>query len=571
MRLIAWRMAAQTSCVADACANAPQSPPHYLPMVHPLPTDFLAIPLIVQVGFAGSRTLFESIECCGSKRDDMESELVELLVAQLRRLPAILGLSEHHMLCGVSQIAIGGDTAFTRACKLLGLRQRVLLPQYRDEYLAASSADGKPDFGASDQELARDLLGSEHIIEEYVASHSPDRHLRFEETNSHILRVSDIIIGLIPSGAGRKRGGTDDLLSRAAALDIPFATITLSDAEGKICLSPLPPLQQWTNASAFSVPVAPPELGGLCMRAPQPDRWPSAQSYIAQIQQFASRRSTAHGGRFRRSAVAIIGFHLLATALALWVGQFDDGLFPLIFLGGELLMLSAGLSVHVHLHHSAQSRVWALTRLVAEIMRSLAAVERFGGSLGYPLALPIPDTLVPVLRTCAVLHLADRSTARSSEWGARRADYLHRRLSAPAAQLHYYKTQGRKAAVRLKFVTLLFWICSSTAIGVTIAEVLTHAGQLPAGSGHLVEKWGGLIGVILPVAAVGALSWAAAGDLEARVHTFAQMHQFLSRQLKRLAAAGSERELELLVHETEQRLLGENINWFSRRFFTGVN
>ena len=80
----------------------------------------------------------------------------------------------------------------------------------------------------------------------------------------------------------------------------------------------------------------------------------------------------------------------------------------------------------------------------------------------------------------------------------------------------------------------------------------------------------GFFGVVLPVVAVAALSLAAANDLEARSHTFSEMHSFLVEQSRRLADAHSEREFSNLLTETESRLLGETATWYSRRSFTGV-
>jgi len=79
-----------------------------------------------------------------------------------------------------------------------------------------------------------------------------------------------------------------------------------------------------------------------------------------------------------------------------------------------------------------------------------------------------------------------------------------------------------------------------------------------------------LLTILLPVLAVAALSLAAAFDLEARRHTFKEMHEFLERQTRHLTEAASEREFAKLLLETESRLLGETVNWFSRRSFTGV-
>ena len=75
-------------------------------------------------------------------------------------------------------------------------------------------------------------------------------------------------------------------------------------------------------------------------------------------------------------------------------------------------------------------------------------------------------------------------------------------------------------------------------------------------------------GILLPIVAVAALSLAASFDLEARVHTYAEMLAFLKTQKDALQAAESERSFGKFALETETRLLGETASWYSRRAFT---
>ncbi len=116
------------------------------------------VPLVVQVGFAGSRLLFETASLAQPEIAVLEAELGAQLTARLRQLPALLGLSDRHFVCGVSQVAIGADTLFSQACVALGWWQRVLLPQWQGAYFAAVDDDGAPDFSAAQAALARELL-----------------------------------------------------------------------------------------------------------------------------------------------------------------------------------------------------------------------------------------------------------------------------------------------------------------------------------------------------------------------------------------------------------------------------
>ncbi len=530
------------------------------------------IPLVVQVGFAGSRSLFDLSRHPDLDAVELATELLVALEAQLQVLPARLGLSCHHLLCGVSQVAVGADTLFTRACSTLGIRQRILLPQPRDDYLTAQGSDGTPDFTIEAQREARTLLDSGHIIEECVVSHATDRSTRFEETNSAILRASDVLVCLVREGADSRRGGTEDLIRRAEALGKPVARMTVAIEDSKVKLSPLPPVHTWSKAGKeFVPPSAPPEFSGLAISAPlQTGEWPSADGYTAQIKAFASWQSKRHRGWFKRSAVIIIVFHLAATVLAIFAGK-NVEFIARILLSAEFLLLIAGLFAHFLLHHGAYARVWAVNRLVAEAMRSLAEIEKLRGDVGYPLELPVPQSLLPILRTSAVLRLRRKLTEEAIPWEARREAYVKCRLdSADEGQLVYYEAEAAKAKLGLVVATSLFGLSSACAIGVTGVELLMHFNHLPQIVVAPVKQWGEAMAIFMPVAAVGFLSWSAATDLEARAHTFAEMHSFLIRQRTRLSAAGSEREFNQLVREAEWRLLGENLGWFWRRSFTNV-
>lgn len=538
---------------------------------HPSPGIVPTIPLVVQVGFAGSRSLFDLSQYPDLDPSDLATQALDALVAHLRDLPAALGLSSHHFLCGISQIAVGADTLFTLACQTLGVPQRVLLPQRRDDYLAAEGSDGTPDFTPEAQQVARGLLDGPQIIEECVVSHASNRTARFEETNAAILRLSDVVLCLVRDTADSKRGGTEELISQAEAQGKPVARIGVSIEDGKVRLSPLKPLVDWLNGADWALPSAPPELSSLVIPAlGQAGALPTSAHFIDKIKRAASDQSKKHSGWFKRSAIIIIGFHLGATVLAVLAGKLQEAIVP-ILLCAEFLLLIIGLGAHFRLHHSAHARVWAVNRLAAEAMRSLAEVERLCGDLAYPLELPVPERLLPLLRTIAVLHLRRDGSGDPPMWEASRDAYIQRRLTAADnGQVAYYQAQAHRAARSLRVATRLFWLSSFLAIVATAVELLKHFEYLPAALVPLTDKWGGALAIILPVVAVGFLSWAAAGDLEARAQTFSEMHAFLEKQRERLKATRSEHEFAQLVRETESRLLGENLNWFWRRSFTSV-
>ena len=69
---------------------------------------------------------------------------------------------------------------------------------------------------------------------------------------------------------------------------------------------------------------------------------------------------------------------------------------------------------------------------------------------------------------------------------------------------------------------------------------------------------------------MAALSLAASYDLEARVHIYGEMKRFLLGQKRLLAEAKHAPAFNKFALETETRLLGEVLGWYSRRAFAVV-
>ena len=182
------------------------------------------LPCVVQLGFAGSRRLFDLPKDFRESPNSLYQQVQEYLCTRLGSLSAEIGLAErNYFLCGISQIAVGADTLFTRAWQSLNLPQRIFLPQPRDAYLEAVGTGGIPDFSPEEQATARSLLSSSHIIQEQVVSDAPDRQTRFEDCNREILRESGVIVCLLRADATGKPGGTTDMLQLAQTRRRPGA------------------------------------------------------------------------------------------------------------------------------------------------------------------------------------------------------------------------------------------------------------------------------------------------------------------------------------------------------------
>ena len=272
----------------------------------------------------------------------------------------------------------------------------------------------------------------------------------------------------------------------------------------------------------------------------------------------------AHKGLFKTAALVIIGTHVVATAIALCALQFRATFAHSLgwFLIPELVLIGLGFCIHIRLHRREASHRWATSRLLAELGRSVSALGGQHLHLDYLFQLPFPGTFSPLLRTLNVLHLASTVTD-SVPWQLHRSRYLAGRLDGADKQIDFYSRQSAHASGWLKIAHRTFNACSGSAFIAAFCKLLHLGGA------HGAEVTGPLA-ILLPVLAVAALSLAAAFDLEARKYTFADMVEFLLAQRKLINAATTEREFCQLLLETESRLLGEIVNWYSRRAFTGV-
>ena len=532
-----------------------------------LPPTF---PLVVQIGFAGSRLLYAPERLTPARMAAFDNALLPRLVERLAELPGLLGLSPQHFLCGVSQIAVGADMLFARALQGMALPHRVLLPQAPQAFLRGGEP-GDPDFTPAEQDAARELLGAPQVIEVRVASDADDRVEQFQDTNHEILRESDVIVCLMRAGALARPGGTRELLQRANRAGKPAWLIEVAMVDGQPSLSSWSAPEQRGDRPPFTPPSMPAELNGLVLPVPSAGALPHAGDYIESVRRFASTRTRQYSGVFRRAAVAIIMLHIVATLLAAVAGKAELLWWVSLLLAAELVLLGLGLVTHHALHRGLALRGWAVTRLLAETLRSIKSVSATAVPLDYPLALAYPASFRPLLRTAAVLHGLDARTMDDAGWAAQRSRYLDERLTGPRGQLHYFTEAARTAARRLRFAHSGFWMFSAAAFAATAAKLASVAGALPGPLAPLAVSWGGLLAITLPVAAVGFLSWAAASDLEARAATYADMRGFLAQQLEHVREADSPRDFARAVRETERGILGENLGWFSRRLFRGVS
>ncbi|MEQ1858808.1 MAG: hypothetical protein ABMA13_02620 [Chthoniobacteraceae bacterium] len=533
-----------------------------------------ASPLVVQVGFAGSRMLFDPAAHPGVDEAAFHQEVEAHLVSLLRDLPKTLCLTEHHFPCGISSGAIGADTIFTRACKQRGIDQRIFLPERREAFFAAIGSENLPDFTPAQAAQTGEVLDSPHIIEERVVSISRQRTQRFDDVNLEIVRVSDVCIAIRREGAQAKHAGTADFIGRASARKKLVHEIIVSVRDGHAHCEGrwLAPDGQTVQPGPphFAPPGVPPILGEFSID-------PGAR-YAAELMRFTSDIADNRQKFFKSAARWIIGTHVTATILAVAGVAFLDGVeFVLAaFLLVEAIVLIYGYRTHRQLHHENALENWATARLICETARSVLNAGQVRTYLQHLFLLPYPEPFRSVLRTLNIHHLRETRDLASDTWPQRRAAYIRDRLHHDReGQIPYYTTQRDKAWRWLRRARRCFATFSIGAIVAVVAKLGLVSICALATSWHVhapgAEHTLGFLTVVLPVLAVAALSLAASFDLEARFLTYSEMVVVLEQHRDHLCTAASEGEFHSLALRTEARLVGENVNWFSRRVFTKVS
>lgn len=290
---------------------------------------------------------------------------------------------------------------------------------------------------------------------------------------------------------------------------------------------------------------------------------PSGACYLRKLKNFASARADDRSQFFKLGAFRVISAHVYATILAaIAIAHLDSPLLPALLIL-ELLLLIRGFWIHNSLHDSDAAKHWSMARLSAEIARSAVSLSRLHNHLDHLFVLPFDNQMRALLRTINVLHLRDARHGKNRPWKKTRDGYLRKRVKH---QLRFYEDRARGAEIWLARARWAFFGCSLLAIVAAVAKLSLKIAH----STHFLEAACGPLAIMLPVLAVGALSLAAAFDLEARAHTFREMAEFLEEQVPLLTKADSEREFVKLALETESRLLGETANWFARGAFRGV-
>ena len=536
--------------------------------IKPNPSTSPGLPLVVQLGFAGSRQLYDPQAYPDIDEAAFHVATCQLLTERLALLPKELGVAAPYFFCGLSQLAIGADTLFTQACAQLGWQQRLFLPQQLNDFLAAKSTHGIADFTKAQRQQALQLIASPHIIEQQVLSIAADRHARFHQVNVELVKHADVLVCLLRADAiSDKLGGTFDLLAQAELEQKKVLVLYVGVGENgqPVFL----PKSAWTSDASFHPPTLPQPLLALPLTL---SGIPCSEDFSNALKTFCSEEAKHWQFFFKSSAFIIILTHVIATLLALLGLKLHEweGLSLLFIL--EITLLLVGFGTHHYLHRSHAAKSWAFYRLLSVIASSALALSHVPGQLTHLFSLPIHrHQLLALLNTLNVIHLRDVHQQAASAWQSHRDDYVNGRLDG---QIRYYQHKASSAKCWHTWASRIFTVGSFGALIATTVELLEAFHKIPEA---LLHEWHaifiilpGFLAIFLPVVAVAALSLAASFDLEAREHTYEEMLQFLIAKKARLQQAKTQAVFSHIALEIEQHLLAETANWYSRRAFTGV-
>jgi hypothetical protein len=555
-----------------------------MPSDHPLSTSS-ALPCVVQIGFSGSRMLYDHVGLSAAYITRLDTEIEEGLRRELLDLRRELGLDSQHFFAGVSQVAIGGDSLFTRCCGPEGRSgiavQRVLLPQPLDAYLSAEGSSG-PDFTVDEREAARQLLRRPSVVHVQSVSSAENRPERFTDALHAILATSDVAVCLLRKGVAGRPGGSADFLEFAHRAEKPVRLIEVSVVNGHVRFESV-----WLDRGCFVLPRLP--LLTTHVTSPPgwtPDQLPSAVEYCAALKWHFSPQARGARVKFEKMVRAILSTHLGATvcaAVAIVGGLVlgDEAAWVLAgVLAVEVGLLLWGRRTHHELHHGGHAgstvRTWAAARLTAEISRSVSAIgetHMYLSHLSILRILPVAG-LDRLVSTINWLHLQATASQRDRPYREIADAYLRERVDDQIAYLGKQNTEARHELMLCLRRFQIWWWCGFAATGFKLVEVLLdHLIELPERVATLLVAVGpflGIMAVVFPVLAVGALSWAAALDLEARASEFKEIYDFLKRQRPIFEKVSSNREVRRLMIETETTLLGEVAQWYVRRAYSSV-
>ena len=108
-----------------ACRGMPNIPDS-LDESSRMPQQQTVFPIIVPLGFAGSRHILPPDSgFSAAEAEEFITAIERHLTEAIQQLPVELGMSDQHVLCGISQVAIGADAIFTRVCAALTVPQRM--------------------------------------------------------------------------------------------------------------------------------------------------------------------------------------------------------------------------------------------------------------------------------------------------------------------------------------------------------------------------------------------------------------------------------------------------------------
>ncbi|MBL8298249.1 MAG: hypothetical protein JNN30_07885 [Rhodanobacteraceae bacterium] len=539
------------------------------------------------IGFAGARDLFPGIGD-PQRRAKFGEELTRQVTDKLKQLHAHprLSLHEGHFFVGVMQIGSGGEGILADACDSSGIALRVLLPQARDEFLAARSprAPFDEDFSPAQREKTLQRLQRASVLQERVASVASERSTRFAETAAEVLRLADIALILQPKhrdGLG-KPGRTNEFAEHALRSGKPLYALTFwIDETQKLHVYDelrYPRDLTWQ----------PPRLPAV-LPAPALTLDDMAQRIATECSALAhacSRQCTRASEAVVRRLIALIAIGTVSLALVSVFRNTVTGSAALLLpLAAALLLVPGVIALRRMFSASASATAavrqrWTALHLAAEIARSTLAFapQTVNGDAAHPatapqphdfgflFAAPLPDDARVLAQTLAVAHLRRSRGARRLPWQEFRDRYLRERLGQDATgELGAYR--DKLARVR-QHVGVVGWQLAALGLFAASAVAAVLIVPVPAihGAGRIATAVAALA-MLLPVSALAFHAQRCLFKHRLRELACADLLGRLQQLSQRLQRATGEADFVAAQAETETRLLAATLDWYRWRRF----
>ena len=403
----------------------------------------------------------------------------------------------------------------------------------------------------------------------------------YAEANTRLLDPADLLLTVSTGAPSKSIAGTTHLIGQAEAIGIPTLNLNPVDSPD----TPIPPIPEgFANPHSESLTPFTSTVPHITCDLT------NTQSPFADLALCLSAAAGQSARWFRKASAVSITCHLIATILAAAVAAFyyylKSGKFPgidantpalfwllAIFALIELILVGAGWWLERRLHKDKAQQTWLHCRFAREIMRSLEKSNPFLDPLYLEIQRHQPIWKRFTITTGLMLRAEKPIPAYPSpnEIISWRDDYLKGRVEDQETFFHR-ESKGAKVPNHL-FHLLTHW-SGIAAVWIVAAAFLVKLSDLalillfekPAFSTpyYLASAFFLLfLPILMPLLASIGASFDAVFDYGRRSTRFGQVAQGLTKTAKILPTLETLPDIAAAVHQTEETLLAELIEWFA--------